>query len=59
MKKYMLIVKIEGETEVHFYDDYSKASQDNMDAECSLGAYCELYERTTDEDGVLEYTLTE
>ena len=28
-----------------------------MDAECGLGAYAELYERTTDEDGMTAYTL--
>ena len=57
MKKYMLIVLFEGETSTHFYDEYIAASNARMDAECGLGAYAELYERTTDEDGMTAYTL--
>ena len=57
MKKYMVVMVLDGEQSVYFTDDYLKAENARMDAEVGLGAYVEVYERTTDEDGIQAYTL--
>ena len=43
MKKYMVITLIEGKQSAMFFDDYDKASQYKMDAECGIGAIAEVY----------------
>lgn len=50
MKKYMLIFALDGSAAAKFSDDMSEIEQWRMDAECGLGCYCEVYERT-DVDG--------
>ena len=50
MKLYMLIIKLEDETFTTFSDDYATIAQSKMDAECGMGAYCELYKRQHDDD---------
>lgn len=58
MPRYMLIVKDDkGMLSTHFFDDYHKAEDNRSIAEVSLGYYTELYERTTDEDGLRSYVL--
>lgn len=47
MKKYMLLAH-DSETNVThvvFSDDYLTIERSQMDAECGLGCYCEVYER--------------
>lgn len=55
MKKYMLIIKDEDGEGALFFDDRERAEQTRMDAECGMGAYAEMYERDTDEDGIESY----
>jgi len=55
MKKYMLIMKGEDGEAAYFTDDYQKAMQTKMDAECGMGEYTELYERVTDEEAGERY----
>ena len=50
MKKYMLIIVMGSESFTTFSDDYNDISRSKMDAECGLGGYCELYERTHDDE---------
>ena len=57
MKKYMLVCKFDGEQFVKFADTDSEAYNAKMDLECGLGGSCEVYERTTDEDGFESYTF--
>ena len=47
MKKYMLLAHDSEEniTHVVFSDDYLTIERSQMDAECGLGCYCEVYER--------------
>lgn len=56
MKKYMLVCQGEsGKQYCIFADSYNEAHDLKMDAECGMGAVCEVYERTADEDGVESY----
>lgn len=56
MKKYMIVWKDEeGNQGAHFTDSYTAAEQTRMDMECGMGWYAEIYERTTDEDGMSTY----
>ena len=57
MKKYMVIMVLDGESSVYFTDDYLKAENARMDAEVGLGAYVEVYARQADEDGVESYSI--
>ena len=52
MKKYMVITLIEGKQGAAFFDDYDKASQYKMDAECGIGGIAEVYkyQEETEED---------
>ena len=50
MKEYMLIFTLNGRATARFSDDMSEIERWRMDAECGLGCYCEVYERT-DVDG--------
>lgn len=50
MKKYMVIVLLDGEQSAHFTDDYTTAHNMAMDAECGLGAYAEIYVRVQNEE---------
>lgn len=51
MPKYMLVIKDEDGTGTLFFDNLTAAEQSRMDAECGMGAYVEVYERTTTDDG--------
>lgn len=57
MKKYMVVVVFEGEQSAHFTDDYASAYNIQMDAECGLGAYAEMYAYVEDEDYGNSYVL--
>lgn len=60
MKKYMVISKYEGETDVRFYDDEIKAIDDADILMISLGGYAEVYERqepTEENDYAEGYTM--
>lgn len=58
MKKYMLVCKGENGIQYALFCDSAAEAHDlKMDAECGLGDYCEVYERTVDEDGVESYTF--
>ena len=50
MKRYMIVILLDGEQSAYFTDDYSTAANMAMDAECGLGAYVEMYARVEDED---------
>ena len=46
MKKYMVVTRDdEGNCSAAFFDKYAEAKDHMMIGECSLGYYCELYER--------------
>ena len=51
MERFMVVVKTDEGTEAWFFDDAEKADQARMDAEVSLGWYCEVYERQETEFG--------
>lgn len=57
MKKYMLVWQGDGKQHALFCDTSAQAHDIKMDVECGMGGYCEVYERTMDEDGVESYTF--
>ena len=59
MKKYMVVMSsTEDEGPGAFFtDDYNAAERARMDFVCGLGGAAEVYERTTDEDGIDSYQL--
>lgn len=57
MEEYMVVSRCEGSTYAKFFNDYSEAEQYRIDVECGIGGYLEVYERTTNEDGIISYTF--
>lgn len=43
MKRYMVIVKVNGEISALFFDDSEKAEQCRMDCECGCGGFAQVY----------------
>ena len=54
MKKFMVVYVIDGDTSAYFTDDYSKAKNHQMDVECGMGGYSEIYVRNEEEYTFLE-----
>lgn len=55
MPAYMLIIKDGDEISTMFFDDYTKADNARMNAECGCGLYTELYNYTRfDENDEME-----
>ena len=63
MKKWMVVVleQIDDETNTfaRFFDDLHKAHVYKQNAECGIGAYCELYERRDVPEEGKQYVLLE
>ena len=58
MKKYMCLwIENDGTQDAWFTDDFGKACEHQSTSEMCMGWRCEVYERTTDEDGIESYTL--
>ena len=51
MKKYMVVMLVDGEQYVFFTDDLNKAENARMNTECGMGGLAEVYERMADEAG--------
>lgn len=43
MKKFMVVIDGENGTFAYFTDDYAKAEQTRMDAECGMGCRAQVY----------------
>lgn len=55
MPKYMVITKGDEGTFTSFFENINDADNCRMDAECGMGWYAEVYERTEIEEGMTAY----
>ena len=59
MKKFMVVTLCEGETHAAFFDTYREASRYRTDAECGMGGYAEIYERSEEYQSINQYRFLE
>ncbi len=52
MPKYMVVMHGEGETWAQFFTSMREAENYRMDGECGMGFFGEVYEYSTDKDGM-------